>query len=801
MGIKEKIISIVIPVYNSARYLRECMDSIMGQTFKDFEVIMIDDGSTDDSVKIIASYQDPRIKLIRNNHDYIQSLNMGMTAAQGKYIARMDSDDVMLPERLQLQYEYMEKNPEVDVLGGGMKCFGKSNNEHIPKEIITIWDMLDGCCVIHPTVMMRSQVIKDLGFKYEEEYIYAEDYRLWVKMMQAGLCFRNLQKILIYYRLSDTQITCQKSDIQITTTNFIREETAQWLINIEENVKSEKICIPSSRNELTLVIPFLNEGDEVANTVKSVRKTVGNRVDIIVINDNSDDGYDYMTDLNGLNVFYVHNKFRIGAAASKEKGAGLVATPYFLLLDAHMRFYDDKWVDRILEELHKNDSQLLCCQTKVLHKKDGIVVENEQPDVYGASLSFNHDEYIPGIRWNNYRHIEGLGISQIPAVLGAGYATGKKYWKRIKGLQGLIHYGCEEAYISIKAWLDGGGCRLLPDVVIGHIYRDKFPYSVVSSPMIYNNLFIAETLFPTSMRCLAHSIAINKDKDFYRNLKRHLSWRSQQAEELRTYYRETFKNDFMIIKKMNNILETGERAKLEEEKKRLSQIMDYLDKRSSICYESGLYNGLMGYIIAFCMYAKCFGEPVYDEIASILFEKLCSDLMDNELPVTFGKGICGIGWGIIYLIEKGLLEDDMEEELNHIDRLVMERNPGRIQDLSVLTGIGGIFCYVVTRLGYMKRNKKDNTCFDKKYIEQLQSAASRTIKSEDIDYRCRNFGMQLMEYGSASWSVLPPEFEEIIDLPEFLPREERFWETGLKGATGFSIQTISMENMIRACRS
>lgn len=244
MGIKEKMVSIVIPVYNSARYLRECMDSIMGQTFKDFEVIMIDDGSTDDSVKIIASYQDPRIKLIRNNHDYIQSLNMGMTAAQGKYIARMDSDDVMLPERLQLQYEYMEKNPEVDVLGGGMKCFGKSNNEHIPKEIITIWDMLDGCCVIHPTVMMRSQVIKDLGFKYEEEYIYAEDYRLWVKMMQAGLCFRNLQKILIYYRLSDTQITCQKSDIQITTTNFIREETAQWLINIEENVKSEKIAFP-----------------------------------------------------------------------------------------------------------------------------------------------------------------------------------------------------------------------------------------------------------------------------------------------------------------------------------------------------------------------------------------------------------------------------------------------------------------------------------------------------------------------------------------------------------------------------
>lgn len=791
------MISIVIPVYNSARYLHECMDSIFNQTFQDFEVIVVDDGSTDNTVEIIQSYKDPRIKLICNEHNYIQSLNMGMTAAKGKYIARMDSDDIMLPKRLQLQYDFMENNSDIDILGGGMKIFGKSNGEYIPKENITIWDMLDGCCITHPTVMMRNKVIKDFGFKYEKEYIYAEDYRLWIKMMQAGLRFKNLQEILIYYRTSDTQITCQKTDIQAKTANIIREEAAKWLINIEEEVKLENIFIPPSNNELTLVIPFLNEKDEVANTVKSIRDTVGNQVDVIVINDNSDDGYDYILDLKELDVIYIENKFRIGAAASKEKGTRLVTTPYFILLDAHMRFYDNKWVNRILDELHKNDSQLLCCQTKVLHKEDGAVVEKEKTNVYGAYLSFDHNEYIPGIQWSNYNYIKNLGMFQIPAVLGAGYATSKKYWNKIKGLQGLIHYGCEEAYISIKAWLDGGGCRLLPDVVIGHIYRSKFPYTVVSSPMIYNNLFIADTLFPTSLRCFAHSIAINKNKDFYKSLKRHLLWRHQQIEELKTYYSKTFKNDFKIIKEINNLLKFDEIEKLEEEIKRLPQVIDYLDKCTLTCSDLGLFNGLIGYIIAFCMYSKCFEKTNYDEKSSKLFEKICSELVNSELPITFGKGICGIGWGIIYLVENGLLEDDMEEELCLIDKIVMERCLERIDDFSLLSGIGGIFCYVVTRLGYLERNKINNKIFDKKYIKQLQSAALRIINFDDIDYRCRSFGMQIMEYGSISWAILPPDFKDIIDLPDFLPKEERFWEPGLRGVVGYSIQIILMENMRR----
>ena len=96
-------ISVCMPVYNASRYLRDCIDSILSQSFTDFELLIVDDGSTDDSVEIIRSYSDSRIRLIENKHDYIGSLNLLLQEARGKYIARMDADDVMLPNRLETQ--------------------------------------------------------------------------------------------------------------------------------------------------------------------------------------------------------------------------------------------------------------------------------------------------------------------------------------------------------------------------------------------------------------------------------------------------------------------------------------------------------------------------------------------------------------------------------------------------------------------------------------------------------------------------------------------------------------------------
>lgn len=121
-------ISVCLPVYNRAKYIGECIESILQQTFTDFELLIVDDGSTDETCDVILSYNDPRIRLILGEHDYIGSCNRLYDEAKGKYIARMDSDDLMLPNRLRIQYEYMESHPEVDILGGGAIFFNEEND-------------------------------------------------------------------------------------------------------------------------------------------------------------------------------------------------------------------------------------------------------------------------------------------------------------------------------------------------------------------------------------------------------------------------------------------------------------------------------------------------------------------------------------------------------------------------------------------------------------------------------------------------------------------------------------------------
>ena len=122
-------ISICIPMYNASLYINDCISSVLAQSFQDFELLIVDDGSTDNSCEIVNSVRDNRIRLIQNQHDYVGSLNMLLDEAKGKYIARMDADDVMYPNRLAIQYEYMENHPHIDVIGGRMTVFKQSTKD------------------------------------------------------------------------------------------------------------------------------------------------------------------------------------------------------------------------------------------------------------------------------------------------------------------------------------------------------------------------------------------------------------------------------------------------------------------------------------------------------------------------------------------------------------------------------------------------------------------------------------------------------------------------------------------------
>ena len=209
---KPFLISIILPVYNAEEYIEECINSILIQTYKNFELLVINDGSTDNSINLIKSYNDQRIKIINNEHNFIKTLNLGLKHAEGKYIARMDGDDLMLPHRLEVQFNYMENNPEIDICGSWAESFGSRNNILITPEnnIDIISNLLLSNSLLHPTIIMkRSSLCRYPKYPnlYKQKYLYAEDYKLWTEFALYRFKFANIPEVLLKYRCSDKQVT------------------------------------------------------------------------------------------------------------------------------------------------------------------------------------------------------------------------------------------------------------------------------------------------------------------------------------------------------------------------------------------------------------------------------------------------------------------------------------------------------------------------------------------------------------------------------------------------------------------
>ncbi len=204
-------VSVLLPIYNTpSQYLRECIDSILAQTFKDFELIVINDASTDQDVeKIIKSYNDPRIRYYLNekNLGISETRNKLIDLAQGEYLAVHDHDDVSLPERFEKQVAYLEKHSDVGVLGTAHIEIPKNKIVHHPltNEAIEEQLMYD-CPLIHPSVMMRKSVLIESGVRYDKDYFPTEDYNLYLHLI-GKTHFANLPEVLFKYRKHKTNTT------------------------------------------------------------------------------------------------------------------------------------------------------------------------------------------------------------------------------------------------------------------------------------------------------------------------------------------------------------------------------------------------------------------------------------------------------------------------------------------------------------------------------------------------------------------------------------------------------------------
>lgn len=796
---KKILISVCIPVYNAEEYISECIDSVLNQSFTNFELLIADDGSTDHSPDIIKSYHDPRIRFLTGNHDYINTLNLLLTEAKGKYIARMDADDRMIQDRLLWQFEHMEAHPEIDALGGGLRMFGRTTEICIPVNNgrrLTFLDMMQGDPMAHATIMLRREVIEKHQLRYEKEYILAEGYRLWIRMAQLNLHLENLPEIILEYRISGNQISILHKTKQNEITKRIQQELEEWLIHKEQPFILESISpVALSGNQLTVIITFLNEGEEVIKTVASIRQFAGDSVDIIVINDHSYDGYDYYRELSPYNVHYFYNKERKGVAASRDLGVDLCSTPYFLLLDAHMRFYDGQWVKIIIQQLERSDRCILCSQTKTLNKdKQGRVFEKRNvPMVYGAYIPFMKNTYLPDIKWKNKEFCPGEDIEPIPAILGAGYATSTRYWKYINGLKGLQLYGCDEAYLSLKVWLEGGQCLLLKNVVIGHIYRTDSPYEAPSEQLVYNHLLISSLLFPVPLRILSFSIARCMNRQTFEAAVKQLSEHHEMLKELKQYYRMILTLPFEEVLNRNRFLDVEQEKDILHKRDLLPSIADFLIQKVPST-ELGVADGIMNEVLFFFHYARFTNDERWEKHARTLLDKVLTALEDTQsLPIDFKDGICGIGWGLIYLVQQGFLNaESVENVLYTIDYVLSDIDIDEIETLSFSQGIGGIMLYWVTRILYMNKQGKE-ILLDQQYIDNISA------KTEDVLQQSNNIFMvnvasqfqYIVKHGTKLNSLqYTPSIHDWTNFPTFLAKNPQYWKPGIMGCSGIGLLTM-----------
>ena len=198
-------VTVVMPVYNGELFLREAVDSVCGQTYRDWELLIVDDHSTDDSRRIAAEYarRDPRVKVITNlqRKGIVGALNTGLDAATGVYIARMDADDISLPERFAQQVAYLETHPEVALCGTWVRMIGAaSTRRRYPTDPERLRAFaLFNCPLAHPTVMWRRAWFERQGLRYDAAAC-PEDYELWARVV-THFPAANLGRVLLHYRI------------------------------------------------------------------------------------------------------------------------------------------------------------------------------------------------------------------------------------------------------------------------------------------------------------------------------------------------------------------------------------------------------------------------------------------------------------------------------------------------------------------------------------------------------------------------------------------------------------------------
>ncbi len=245
---EKDLVSVIMSNYNTPEeYLRASIESILNQTYQNFEFIIVDDCSTDNSLSIIESYTDDRIKIIRNSQNLgiTKSLNRALAVARGEFVARMDADDISLETRFAKQVEFLKNHPNHIVCGTGVRLIGdwqtKHNDEFVcrlipDKETYQIHLLFGNYPnIVHPSAMFNHNLLIEHNITYNENYPLAQDYRMWVSCSEAAEC-ANIPETLLKYRVHSKAVSNDKKELQKNIAIQIMQEQLDNLhIKLDED--------------------------------------------------------------------------------------------------------------------------------------------------------------------------------------------------------------------------------------------------------------------------------------------------------------------------------------------------------------------------------------------------------------------------------------------------------------------------------------------------------------------------------------------------------------------------------------
>jgi glycosyltransferase involved in cell wall biosynthesis len=256
------LVSIVLPVYNGEKYLAESLDSVLAQTYQNWELVIINDGSTDGTENLILGYGDKRIKYLLNegNKGIIYSLNRGLLESNGDFIARLDADDIALPFRIQRQVEFLSENTDfalcgtyfqtIDSNGKVLKNVTFPSNNRDAQSYLLLHN-----CFCHSAIMMRSGIAKEL--KYDEKFLICEDYDLWYRISRTGKIL-NLPEFATLYRVHDNNMSTKKSEIMFAHVYKINKRILDDL-----GIEYSTAELDVHSNALSYNASFFREADKI----------------------------------------------------------------------------------------------------------------------------------------------------------------------------------------------------------------------------------------------------------------------------------------------------------------------------------------------------------------------------------------------------------------------------------------------------------------------------------------------------------------------------------------------------------